>query len=180
LASYILEHSDLDRIWIVISPNNPLKEPGSLMPEEFRFHLAELALQDIPNILPCDREFTLPRPSYTVNTLRVLSAEHPDDAFSLIMGSDNMALFDRWREHDYILTHYPIIVYPRQGDDISALRKRFPEMQIIDAPLLDISATEIRNRLRDGLPVSDWLHLEVEKALKNAKENEFFPQKTSP
>jgi len=161
LATYILQHTDLEQIWLVISPNNPLKEPGSLLPEEIRLQLAEMALADIEGIIPCDREFSLPKPNYTVNTLRALSAEHPQDRFTLIIGSDNMALFGRWREHEYILEHYPIIVYPRQGDDIAALQKRFPQMQVIDAPLLPVSATDIRRKLRENGDVSQWLHPEV-------------------
>ena len=161
LATYILQHTDLEQIWLVISPNNPLKEPGSLLPEEIRLQLAEMALADIEGIIPCDREFSLPKPNYTVNTLRALSAEHPQDRFTLIIGSDNMALFGRWREHEYILEHYPIIVYPRQGDDIAALQKRFPQMQVIDAPLLPVSATDIRRKLRENDDVSQWLHPEV-------------------
>ena len=165
LARYILEHTDLEQIWLVISPNNPLKDPGSLMPEDFRLRLAEVALRNEPDIIPCDREFSLPKPNYTVNTLRTLSAEHPEDAFTLIIGSDNMALFDRWREHDYILEHYPIIVYPREGDDLATLKKRFPQMQVVEAPLLRVSATEIREQLREGETVS-WLDSKVAEMLK--------------
>lgn len=170
LASYVLEHTDLEQIWLVISPNNPLKDPGSLLPEDLRFRLAETALRGMPNIIPCDREFSLPKPNYTVNTLRALSAEHPDDTFTLIIGSDNMALFDCWREHDYILSHYPIIVYPREGDDMHVLHQRYPEMQVIDAPLLPISATDIRRLLRQG-DTSSWLDPNVAKQLQDFKEH---------
>ena len=166
LAEYILAHSDLEQIWLVLSPNNPLKDASTLLPEIFRLELAKLALKNHPDIIPCDREFSLPKPSYTVNTLRALSKEYPEHTFTLIMGSDNMARFDRWREYEYILNHYPIIVYPRQGDDIQALQERFPEMQVIDAPLLDISATDIRERLENHIPVAGLVCPEVEKNLK--------------
>ena len=165
LARFILEHTDLEQIWLVISPNNPLKNPESLMPEEFRLRLAEVALRNEPDIIPCNREFSLPKPNYTVNTLRALSAEHPEDEFTLIIGSDNMALFDRWREHEYILAHYPIIVYPREGDDLEELQHRFPAMQVVEAPLLRISATEIRDQLRQGETTS-WLDPKVAEMLK--------------
>ena len=167
LATYVLAHSDLDEIWLVLSPNNPLKDANSLMSEELRFRLAVLALADVEGVTACDREFSLPKPNYTVNTLRALSKEHPEDEFTLIIGSDNMALFDRWREYQYILDHYRVLVYPREGDDLEALQKRFPQMQVIDAPLLQISATEIRERLRENKDVSEWLHPEVEEALKS-------------
>ena len=161
LAQYLLSHTDLEQIWLVVSPNNPLKEPGSLLPEAIRLQLVEMAVRNIPGLHACDREFTLPKPNYTVNTLRALSAEHPDDTFTLIMGSDNMAIFHRWKEHDYIITHYPIIVYPRQGDDIEALKKSYPMMQIVEAPLLPISATEIRTKIADKVPIDDWIDPEV-------------------
>ena len=165
LARYILEHTDLEQIWLVLSPNNPLKDPQSLLPEELRYKLAQTALRNEKNILPCDREFTLPKPNYTVNTLRALSAEHPGDDFTLIMGSHNMALFDRWREYEFILEHYPILVYPREGDDLEMLKKRFPEMQIIEALLFRISATEIREQLRQG-KISPCLDPKVAEMLK--------------
>lgn len=161
LAQYLLSHTDLEQIWLVVSPNNPLKEPGSLLPEAIRLQLVEMAVRNISGLHACDREFTLPKPNYTVNTLRALSAEHPDDTFTLIMGSDNMAIFHRWKEHDYIITHYPIIVYPRQGDDIEALKKSYPMMQIVEAPLLPISATEIRTKIADKVPIDDWIDPEV-------------------
>ena len=165
LARYILEHTDLEQIWLVLSPNNPLKDPQSLLPEELRYKLAQTALRNEKNILPCDCEFTLPKPNYTVNTLRALSAEHPGDDFTLIMGSDNMALFDRWREYEFILEHYHILVYPREGDDLEMLKKRFPEMKVIEAPLFRISATEIREQLKQG-KTSPWLAPEVAEMLK--------------
>ena len=165
LAEYILAHTDLEQIWLVLSPNNPLKDPGTLMPEELRYDLATVALRNHPDILPCDREFSLPKPSYTVNTLRALSEEHPEHRFTLIIGSDNMARFDRWREWEWIAANYPILVYPRQGDDIPELQRRFPMMLVIDAPLLNVSATDIRQRLQQGLSTDTLLDPEVEKRL---------------
>ncbi len=152
LATKVLEQTDVQQIRLVISPNNPLKSPKDLWPEELRLYLAQLALEETNNIVVCDREFTMPKPNYTVNTLRTLSAEHPEDEFSLMIGSDNMAIFDHWREYEYIIKHYPIIVYPRSGDNISSLHQRFPNMQIIQAPLLPISATEIRNCISSDAP----------------------------
>lgn len=169
LAEYILANTPLEQIWLVLSPNNPFKDPGTLMPEELRLQLATAALRNHPDILPCDREFTLPKPNYTVTTLRALSAEHPEHIFTLIIGSDNMARFDRWREWEYIVAHYPILVYPRQGDNIPELQRRFPTMQVIDAPLLNVSATDIRHRLQHGLPTNTLLDPEVEKLLKTRR-----------
>jgi len=169
LATYLLEHTDLEEIWLVVSPNNPLKAPGSLLDEHIRYELAEMAVRELPGIRVCDREFRMEKPNYTVNTLRAMSAEHPEDEFTLIMGSDNMALFDCWREHDYILGHYPILVYPRKGDDIEQLKALYPEMQIVEAPLLPISATAIREKIRRKSDIREWVHPDVEKFLqKNA------------
>ena len=144
LAEFLLQHTDLEQIWLIVSPNNPLKDPATLLPEDVRFRLAQIAVRDLPGIVASDYEFRLPKPNYTVNTLRALTADYPEHTFTLIMGSDNMALFHRWREADYILSHYPIIVYPRQGDDIQTLQKRYPTMQVVRAPLLPVSATELR------------------------------------
>lgn len=169
LAKYILEHSKLEEIWLVISPNNPLKAPGTLLDEHIRLELAEMALHNEPNIRPCDREFTLSKPNYTVNTLRTLSREFPDDTFTLIIGSDNMAIFDRWREWEYIIANYPIIVYPREGDDIGALQKQYPKMQVVEAPLFPISATQIRRKICQKEDIHEWVHPSVEQFLqKNA------------
>lgn len=161
LAQYVLEHTDLEQIWLVVSPNNPLKAPGSLLPEEARYHMAQLAVRDIPGLYICNREFTLPKPNYTVTTLRTLSEEHPGDHFTLIIGSDNMALFHRWREADYILEHYPIIVYPRTGDDIGMLQNKYPQMQVVAAPLLPVSATEIRAKIASKEPINEWIDPQV-------------------
>lgn len=167
LAEYLLHHTCLEQIWLVVSPNNPLKDPATLLPEEVRFRLAQAAVRDIPGLVASDYEFRLPKPSYTANTLRALTADYPEHAFTLIMGSDNMANFHRWREADYILEHYPIMVYPREGDDLLALRKRYPQMQVVQAPLLPVSATAIRHKIAAGQPVGEWLHPEVEAYMKN-------------
>lgn len=169
LARYILEHTELEEIWLVISPNNPLKAPGSLLDEHTRIELARMALRDEPGIRACDREFSLPKPNYTVNTLRSLSEEYPEHQFTLIIGSDNMAIFDHWREWEYIIKHYSIIVYPREGDDMEVLKSRFPEMQVIEAPLFHISATEIRHKICCKADIREWVHPSVEQFLqKNA------------
>lgn len=170
LAKYILEHTELEEIWLVISPNNPLKAPGSLLDEHIRLELAEMALADEPHIRACDREFSLPKPNYTAHTLRALSEEYPQNKFTLIIGSDNMAIFDRWREWEYIMENYSILVYPRVGNDMVELHARFPKMKIIEAPLFQISATEIRHKICSKADIHEWLHPSVEQFLqKNAR-----------
>lgn len=162
LAEHILRHSELDEVWLMVSPNNPLKQKSELLDERIRFRLAEMATADLEGISPSDFEFTLPRPNYTVNTLAALRAAYPEHSFSLIIGSDNMAIFHLWRDWETILKTYPIIVYPREGDDISGLIRLYPEMKIAEkAPYLNISATDIRTHLNDAKLLETWLHPDV-------------------
>lgn len=167
LAQYLLEHTCLEQIWLVVSPNNPLKEPGSLLDEHVRYRLACMATADLPGISATDFEFSLPKPNYTITTLEAFSQAYPEHRFSLIMGSDNMAIFHRWRSHQIIQEHYPIIVYPREGDDMKALMEQYPTMQVVEgAPLFEVSATQIREKLTHGIDSGSWLHPDVEDFLK--------------
>ena len=165
LAQSILEQAGLDEIIFVVSPQNPLKDKVTLLPEHIRFRMTQIALQSHEAMTASDIEFALPKPSYTVNTLRALSKIYSNDRLSLIIGTDNLRIFDRWKEHDYILSNYKIIVYPRQGDDISALRQQYPQVRIVEAPLLSISSTEIRNMLSNNSitdnPARQWLNENV-------------------
>lgn len=167
LAQYIADHAGLDEVWLMVSPNNPLKPAGSLMDEQIRFMLAERATDELPHISASDFEFSLPRPSYTVRTLEALGNAYPEHTFSLIIGSDNMAIFHLWREWETILRDYRIIVYPREGDDLETLEVRYPQMEVIEgAPLLDVSATQIRENADDDELLGKWLHPEVKDFLK--------------
>lgn len=162
LAQYVVEHTGLDEVWLLVSPNNPLKAAGELLDEEIRHHLAVLATQDTEGVRASDFEFSLPRPSYTVHTLAALSEAYPEHRFSLIIGSDNMAIFHLWREWETILEKYPVIVYPREGDDMEALRELYPQMQVLEgAPYFPVSATDIRTHLHDEQLLTRWLHPDV-------------------
>ena len=155
----------------MVSPNNPLKAASGLMDEKMRYHLAELATAELEGIRPSDFEFHLPRPSYTINTLEQLTAAYPQHQFSLIIGSDNMAIFHKWKDWQRILALYPIIVYPREGDDLAALKQLYPMMHVIEgAPLLNISATEIRAHLQDDTLLREWLHPDVATCLRMHKD----------
>jgi len=167
LATFILGATSLDEVWLVVSPNNPLKDPSKLIDEQLRYQMACLATEDIQGIRATDLEFTLPRPNYTINTLRRLTEQYPEHQFSLIMGSDNMAIFDHWREHDAILAGWPILVYPREGDDMEELKARFPQMTILpQAPLFPISSTRIRAEICCGTYSEEWLDPKVVDFLK--------------
>ena len=171
LAAFIRQQAGLDEVWLMVSPNNPLKAASGLMDEKLRYHLAQLATAELEGIRPSDFELHLPRPSYTINTLEQLTAAYPQHQFSLIIGSDNMAIFHKWKDWQRILALYPIIVYPREGDDIAALKQQYPVMHVIEgAPLLNISATEIRAHLQDDTLLREWLHPDVATYLRMHKD----------
>ena len=149
LARWVIENTDLDELWLLVSPNNPLKPAGILAPEAERLAAVQEAVKDIPHVKASDFEFALPRPSYTANTLRELQRAYPEHEFTLVIGEDNLAIFDQWREYEYILNHFRIFVYPRHGSDsISNFKFQISNAKNIiflaSAPLFDISSTAIR------------------------------------
>lgn len=144
LAKALADSGLVDEMWLLVSPQNPFKADTHLLDDDERLRLARLAIRDVPGIEVCDREFSLPRPSYMYNTLRTLSAEHPDREFILVIGADNWERFPNWYRSRNILAKYRIIVYPRPG---YALQNVPRDIIIADTPLLDISSTEIRRRI---------------------------------
>ena len=153
LGEYLLEHADVDELWYVVSPQNPLKKKADLWDDALRYRLACEATKHNPRLSVCDIEFELPIPSYTVNTLRILSQKYPDYRFSLLIGADTYQIFDRWYCYDEILRDYTIYVYPREGVEVDMTK--FPQMQWLDAPLYPISSTMVRERLARGESVED-------------------------
>ena len=139
LAKAVLQQCHLDEVWLMVSPQNPLKQDRNLLADNQRLLLAQKTLEDVPGVKACDYEFHLPRPSYTWNTLQHLTHDYPDDTFVLLIGGDNWAYFERWRHWQDILRHYDIIVYPRA-----------PYPGTIDLPLLNVSSTEIREKVKAG------------------------------
>ena len=149
MAKWVIEHTDLDELWLLVSPNNPLKDAKILAPEQERLKGVRQAVKDIPHVVASDFEFSLPRPSYTANTLRELQKAYPQHEFTLLIGEDNIAIFDQWREYEYILQNYRVFVYPRKGslmiDNCKLNIGNWKELVFLkDAPLFDISSTEIR------------------------------------
>jgi len=137
LAQAVLRQCGLNEVWLMVSPQNPLKRDSSdLLDDRLRFEMAQRALQGIEGVRACDYEFHLPRPSYTWHTLQCLTRDFPDRRFLLIIGGDNWAHFQRWRQWQNILWHHDVIVYPRG-----------PYPGTISVPLLDVSSTEIRRRV---------------------------------
>lgn len=152
LAQWVVEHTDLDAVWMMVTPNNPIKPASMLADEQERLAAVRQAVADIPGVEACDFEFSLPRPSYTANTLRELQQAYPEHQFALIIGEDNLEIFDRWREHDWIIEHFPIYVYPRHTENTGVLRGSYGGLTGViyleGAPYFDISSTEIREKTK--------------------------------
>jgi nicotinate-nucleotide adenylyltransferase len=150
LARQLREKAGLDEVWLMVSPLNPLKQYASdLLDDEKRMEMVRLALENEPYIIACDYEMHLPKPSYTWNTLQALSHDYPDREFVLLMGGDNWALFNRWYHHEDIQKNYRIVVYPRKEDTI-VIDSILPPPSTFHLPLLNISSTEIRERIKAG------------------------------
>lgn len=148
IANHILEHTDLDKIWFVVSPHNPLKESHTLLNEYDRLHLAELAIKDNQKFRASNVEFHMPKPSYTIDTLTYLSERFPLEKFTVIMGSDSYQNLPRWKNYEKILELYHIVVYERPGFPVQGTLP--PQIQVLQAPLLDISSTHIRQMVKKG------------------------------
>ena len=166
LAKWVVKNTDLDEVWLMVSPNNPLKDKSILADEQERLKKAREAICKTANgkrktenekqILVSDFEFHLPRPTYTANTLRALAREYPEHEFTLIIGEDNLHIFDQWREYQYILDNYRVFVYPRRtenGKRKTENGKRKTEngkgmIYLAGAPYFDISSTELRKNLQ--------------------------------
>lgn len=162
LAEYIFNYSEVDEIWYIVSPRNPLKEQAELIDEQLRLYMIELATEGKKYLKVSDIEFDMPKPSYTINTLHALSEKYPENNFILLIGSDNMHIFDQWKDYQTILDEYSILVYPRQGFDYKPFDEIYPEMCILEkAPLFEISSTEIREMIKNNQDASQWLHPNV-------------------
>ena len=163
IANHVLENSDVDKIWFVISPHNPLKEAHALLNEYDRLHLAELALEGNPKFRASNVEFSLPRPSYTIDTLTYLREKFPHETFSVIMGSDSFQNITRWKNHEQLLAQYGLLIYNRPGFTVQNIEGA--KLLVMNAPLLEISASFIRAQLKAGksvrylLPDAVWKYV---------------------
>ena len=149
VGSVMLESTDLSRIWFVVSPHNPFKKRNNLLHEQDRLDLVRAAVYDNYDMEVSDIEFSLPKPSYTIDTLTYLEEKYPDKEFGLIVGQDNLSSFNKWKNADRILERYQLYVYPRPNARDSQLVDH-ESVHMIDAPKVDISATFIRNFIREG------------------------------
>lgn len=149
LANYVLEYSDLEEIWFIVSPHNPFKKSKDLIEEKHRLQMMQIAIQDEPRFKASDVEFSMPRPSYSIDTLDTLSQQYPDRIFTLIIGADNLLSIHKWKEAERLTATYNILCYPRLGSDFSS-KEYAHKIPVIDAPHFDISASFIRTALKEG------------------------------
>ncbi len=152
IANHMVEYTEIDKIWMVVSPQSPFKKKQSLASNYDRYHLVTLAVGDNDRIRPSKIEFDLPTPSYTIDTLTYLKEKYEKQEFALIMGGDNLKSFHKWKNYEQILEHHDIFVYKRSGSQEHQFQDH-PRVKIVEAPLLNISATFIRKAIKDGKSV---------------------------
>lgn len=167
IANHIAEHSYLDQVWMVVTPHNPLKKKSTLLDDYHRLQMVFLATEDFPKIKPSDIEFKLPQPNYTVNTLVHLEEKYPNYEFSLIMGEDNLKSLHKWKNYEVIIERHDIYVYPRiSSEEENVEFKNHSKIHLIDAPVVEISATFIRDNIKKGkniqplLPAKVWEYID--------------------
>lgn len=162
IASYIMQHSDLDSLWLMVSPQNPLKQGNNMASDYHRLRMTELVTRRIEGVSTSAFEFNMPRPSYTIDTLNALKEKFPDDEFYLVIGADNWSVFDKWKSGDEIINNYHIIIYPRKGYDISIPEEFNDRVVVVDAPLIEVSSTQIRQLLAELKSISFYVPEAVE------------------
>ena len=162
----VMEQGLADEVWILITPCNPWKKDQELLDDRLRFEMVSDVVRDMEHIFASDYEFNLPKPSYTANTLRHISADFPDREFILTIGADNWIKFNNWRESDYIMSNYHIIVYPRNGFEIKELPQGVTKL---NCPLVDISSTDIRQMVKNGMPINEKVPASVARTIQDLK-----------
>ena len=167
IANHMAENADLDQVWMVVTPHNPHKKKATLLDDYHRLQMVHLATEDFPKLKPSDIEFKLSQPNYTVNTLVHLEEKFPNHQFSLIMGEDNLKSLHKWKNYEVILNNHDIYVYPRISSEAENLElKNHHKIHLIDAPIVEISSTFIRNNIKEGknvqplLPAKVWEYID--------------------
>ena len=161
LPNYMCAFTYLDEVWFVVSPQNPLKEASDLLDDNIRLKMTKLALADYEKLFVSDIEFSMPRPSYTIDTLTKLSLEHPDKEFTLIIGADNWRDFPRWKEYERIRRDFRILIYPRLGEEV-VIDEAFREnVCLVNAPIVEVSSTFIRKSIQAGKNVRAFVPAKV-------------------
>jgi len=168
IANYFVDFTEVNELWFVVSPQNPLKDKEILAPDFHRLEMVKKAISiDEHRISVCDIEMSMPIPSYTIDTLKALEKKYPERSFYLILGSDSLETITKWKDYQELLNNYKILVYPREGSNIDELAKRYP-VKVIKAPLFEYSSTLIREKMSKGEDVSKMIpHSVLKYILKN-------------
>ena len=175
IANHMVEFSDLDTLWFVVTPHSPFKEKKSLLPDIHRYRMVQEATEDYPKMKPSKIEWDLPQPNYTINTLAYLGEAYPEHSFNLIMGEDNLRSFHKWKNYEVILENYQIYVYPRIDNSKKPASPLLghPKIKTVNAPIIQISSTAIRRMIPEGknirplLPEKVWKYLDEMNFYKN-------------
>ena len=167
LANHFAEHTDLDQIWFVVTPQNPFKQKLSMLSNNHRLELVYRATKEYPALQPSTIEFDLPTPNYTCDTLIRLEEKYPDKEFALIIGEDNLASFHKWKNYEVILERYPLYVYPRNGAETpSEVLTKYKSIHLVDAPKVEVASSQIREwikaekNVRPLLPIESWEYID--------------------
>ncbi len=173
IANYMVEFTDLDRLWFVVSPQNPFKKKNQLLAEYHRLELVNLAIDDSNLFKASNIEFNLPQPSYTIDSLVYLEEKYPENEFVLIMGSDNLRYLHKWKNYQQILDNHQIYIYPRPGVDVADFMN-MGKLKIVDSPTMEISSSFIRNSIKEKKDVSFFM---PSKVAQYVKEMHFYANK---
>ena len=173
IGNFMAQYTELDEVWMVVTPQNPLKKKNNLLEDYHRLAMVQIAIEDNPKMHYSDIEFKLPKPSYTINTLAALEEKYPNHKFNLIMGEDNLRTLHKWKNFEQIIDNHKIYVYPRalteeENERISRRHNRFfdhPHVQLINAPIMKISSSLIRKAIEEGKDVQYLLSAPVHKYL---------------
>lgn len=162
IANHMVENSDMDEVWMVVTPHNPLKKKSTLLDDYQRLELVHLATEKYAKIRPSDIEFKLPQPSYTTHTLAHLSDKFPQHNFSLIMGEDNLKSLHKWKNYEHLMANHTIYVYPRISEEVDVHNfRKHDNVHVIDAPIVEISSTFIRENIKAHKNIQPMLPAEV-------------------
>jgi len=153
IAEYMATHTDLEQVWFVVSPHNPLKQRSTLANDFDRLHMVQLAIDDNPKLKASNIEFSLPKPSYTVDTMVYLHEKYPQHQFSLIMGGDNLESIHKWKNYEILLERYSIHIYNREGAALDLSAHKNADIKVYEVPMIAISSTYIRQSIASGLSI---------------------------
>lgn len=162
IANYIMQHGGLDQLWLMVSPQNPLKLPHEMASELHRLRMTEMVSHRIAGVETSAFEFTLPRPSYTIDTLHALQEKFPVDEFWLVIGADNWSVWSQWRSHDEIVRQFHLLIYPRLGHEVIIPSDLADRVQLVKAPIIELSSTTVRQQLALGKSISFYVPADVE------------------